>query len=302
MGSMRSFVAVLVGWLALILPSVSLGSDFRFASSRGGDWVTPVDALARTRASSAEKTVAVSAAFVGTPYLRAPLGEGGGVSPGPRIRWDGVDCLTLVETAMAVGQASAAAEVPRILDDIRYADGTSPHFENRLHLMIAQWIPDQIRKGYVEDVTRLYGGEKVVEASIDYDEARWKRRPRSLGALPWKESLQGRHAVPMIPLAEARTIAATLPEGLIVNVVRTDRSDRINRITHTGLITIRDGKTYVRHASTHRLEVIDEPIDRFLVRHGAMKRWIVEGIHLLRIRDNRERVQRLVGGDGSTDL
>lgn len=293
---MRSFVSAVVCVLALGWPLSSTATEFRFAATRGGDWTGAVDAFARMESKSAEKTVAVSAAFVGTPYLRGPLGEGEGVSPGPRIRWDGVDCLTLVETAMAVGQATRATQVPRILDDIRYAEGTLPHFENRLHLMVAQWIPDQIRKGYLEDVTRQWGGDAVVEASITYDEARWKRRPRSLRALPWKASLAGSHSVPMIPLAEARKIAEELPEGLILNVVRGARDDRINRITHTGLITIKDGKRYVRHASTHRLEVIDEPIDRFLVRHGAMRRWLVEGIHLLRIRDNQARVTGLLDG------
>lgn len=295
---MQSFLPWFALAVALSSPLPSLaegaaGAEIRFANLSRARIPAAIDALARMDSAGARKTVAASAAFVGTRYLRSPLGEGGGVSPGPRIRWDGVDCLTLVETAMAVGQAAHADEVPWILDDIRYADGKEPHFENRLHLMIAQWIPDQIAKGYVEDVTRLWGGEATVEASIDYDPVRWRRRPRVLHALPWNPALEGSHSVPMIPLQEARRIAGELPEGLILNVVRSSRDDRINRITHTGLITVKDGKRYVRHASTHRLEVIDEPIDRFLARHAAMRQWLVDGIHLLRIRDNGERLEKL---------
>jgi len=96
-----------------------------------------------------ERVRAASEGFLGAPYRHSPLGEGAGVDPDPRLRWDAVDCITLIETAMAVGEARSLAEVRPILDDIRYADGTSPSFENRLHLMEAQWIPDLIRKGYL---------------------------------------------------------------------------------------------------------------------------------------------------------
>lgn len=266
---------------------------FRFASARSGEIPGVVEALATRTPKGAVRTVAASAAFLGAPYLRSPLGEGSGIDPDPRLRWDGVDCLTLVETAMALGNAATVDEVSWFLDDIRYADGKAPHFQSRLHLMMAQWVPDLVRKGYVRDVTHRFGGEAVIEATIDYDEARWRRRPGSLRALPWQEELRGSHTLPMIPLAAARKIAGDLPEGVLLNVVRAARPDRINRITHTGLVVVRDGKRYVRHASTHRLEVIDEPIDRFLTRHGAMRKWLVDGIHLLEIRDNHERIEKV---------
>src|SRR5690606_38458746 len=92
--------------------------------------------------SIAERVEAASAPFVGAPYRRSPLGEGEGIDPDARYREDAFDCLTLVETAIALAHRSDRAQAARILDDIRYADGGPPSYERRLHLMEAQWIPD----------------------------------------------------------------------------------------------------------------------------------------------------------------
>lgn len=266
---------------------------FRFARADGPARSAAVAALASTP-PGAPRFVLASAGFLGTPYVVSPLGEGEGIDPDPRLRWDGVDCLTLVETALALANAEDESELAVALDDIRYASGTAPSFASRLHLMIAQWIPDQIRKGYLEDVTDRFGS--TVPAEIRYDASVWERRAGALRALPWSEALEGSWSVPMIPLARALEIADTLPEGLVLNVVRSPRADRINRITHTGLIVVRDGRRYVRHASLGRQEVVDEPIERFLARHAQMRRWTVDGIHLLALRDNRERVRSLAAG------
>lgn len=238
-----------------------------------------------------ERTRAASAAFLGVPYAASPLGEGGGVDADPRIRFDAVDCLTFVETSLALGNGADLDEARALLDDIRYREGTPPAFENRLHLMIAQWIPDQIRKGYLEDVTARYGPTEIVR--VAYDEARWAARPRALRDLPWTPALAGTFDLPMIPIDRARAIAGSLPEGLVINVVRSARPDRLNRITHTGFVIVHDGAVWVRHASLGRRAVVDEPIDAFLARHARMRRWTVEGIHLLAVRDNGARLARL---------
>lgn len=240
-----------------------------------------------------ERAKATSEALLGTPYRHSPLGEGGGVDPDPRLRWDAVDCLTLIETALAAGEARSSGEVEAILDDIRYEDGKSPSFANRLHLMEAQWIPDLQRKGYLEEATVRLGGEAVVTASIAYDEAGWKARAK-LRTLPWQPSLSGDHSIPYIPLAAAAKIAPTLPEGLIVSVVRAPVPGAVSLVTHSGLLVIRDGKRFVRHAALRQKAVIDEPLDRFLARHAQMRRRKVLGINLLAVRPNPERAAMAV--------
>lgn len=250
--------------------------------------------LAPTEAPAiAERIEAASASFLGAPYRRSPLGEGEGIDPDARYREDAFDCLTLVETAIALAHRSERETAARILDDIRYAAGTSPSFENRLHLMEAQWIPDMIRKGYLEEVTPAYAGEALEWLELPLDPRRWKERS-VLPALGWLPELEGTHRLPYLPLEEAQRIAATLPAGLVIDVVREPRPGDLTRITHTGLIVERDGARFVRHAALRERRVIDEPLEAFLARHARMRMRRVVGVHLSAIRDNETRVATLL--------
>src|SRR5690606_26803622 len=83
--------------------------------------------------------------FLGTPYRVSPLGEGHGADADPRLRWDGVDCLTFVETAMAMARAESSDGLLPLLDDVRYA-ALPPTYQNRHHFAEAQWIPNNLRK------------------------------------------------------------------------------------------------------------------------------------------------------------
>ncbi len=282
--------------LSPLAASAQSGASFRFHHADGPVRAEAIHAFARNP-SGWERTKLATDAFLGAPYVVSPLGEGAGLDADPRVRWDGVDCLTFVETALAVGNAEGEEAAQIALDDIRYAAGTRPSYESRLHLMIAQWIPDQIRKGYLEDVTTQFG--PAVPASIGYDEKRWSTRRGPLRAVPWSDKLAGTFSIPMIPIADAQQIAGTLPEGLVINVVREARADRLNRVTHTGFVVVRDGKRYVRHARLGRA-VVDEPIERFLGRHAQMRKWVVSGIQLLAVRDNGARVRALVERERGT--
>jgi hypothetical protein len=65
------------------------------------------------------RAVRATAPVVGAPYLLSPLGEGAGPDPDPRFRLDAFDCMTFVETAVALGSASSLEEGRRALDDVR---------------------------------------------------------------------------------------------------------------------------------------------------------------------------------------
>src|SRR5260370_23692250 len=88
----------------------------------------------------------VSERFLGTPYATSPLGEGQGKDADPLIRFDAVDCLTFVEETMAISFANEPREVEPILIDLRYAREVA--FDDRNHLMEAQWLPHNLAKGF----------------------------------------------------------------------------------------------------------------------------------------------------------
>jgi hypothetical protein len=236
-----------------------------------------------------ERAVAATAPLVGRRYLLSPLGEGVPPDPDPRFRLDAFDCVTFVETAIALGNAADLAGAERALDDVRY-DGP-PAFDRRNHYVIPQWLPVNLAKGWVEDVSADVAGDEVVEVTETFDEARWRRLERS-GALVRDLSRaarpQGTFRARMVPLAAVRARAGRIPQGTIAWVVREDRPERSNRVSHGGLVFVGPGGArFVRHASSAARagRVVEEPLDLFLRRQeAAYPGWPPVGLLLVRIR------------------
>src|SRR5512147_642920 len=97
-----------------------------------------LDAGLAARAAGAPRAVWASGLLVGAPYRVSPLGEGSGIDRDPRFRLDAFDCQTLVETAIALGNARSVAEARVLLDDLRYEG--PPDFQHRNHYVEAQWL------------------------------------------------------------------------------------------------------------------------------------------------------------------
>jgi hypothetical protein len=250
------------------------------------------------RPGGAERAVAATAPLVGRRYLLSALGEGSGPDPDPRFRLDAFDCVTFVETAIALGNARDLAEAARILDDVRY--GGPVAFARRNHYVIPQWIPANLARGWVEDVADAVAGTEAVDAVERFDEARWRRLARA-GAivrhLPADAWPRGDYRARMVPARRVLALADRIPEGTIVWVVREDGPARPTRVSHAGLVVVgARGERRVRHAtaSVGTTRVIEEPLDRFLRRQDrAHPGWPVSGLLLLRIRDNRGRIAGL---------
>lgn len=250
------------------------------------------------RTAGAERAVAATAPLLERRYLLSPLGEGSGPDPDPRFRLDAFDCVTFVETAIALGNAADLGEAARILDDVRY-DGP-PAFDRRSHFAIPEWIPANIKRGWVEDVADVVAGGGAVEAVERFDDARWsrlERRGATIRHLDRTRWPRGEFRARMVPIARVLESAGRIPDGTIVWVVREDWPDRPTRVTHAGLVVVgQGGARRVRHAtaSVGTMRVIEEPLDRFLRRQErAHPRWPLSGLLMERIRDNRGRLSSL---------
>jgi len=276
-------LAVLAAALALAAPAV--GPEAEIAR-----------ALALAPAGGA-RAAAATRALVGAPYAPSPLGEGAGRDPDPRFRLDAFDCMTLVETAVALGSASSLAEARIALDDVRYAG--APTYVRRNHEVLSQWIPANVAKGFVaEAVAALAPG--APRAAKEYTPASWdavRAAGRAIPGLPRARLPLGRFEVGLVPPADARSVAARVPEGTVVFVVRADAPERATRVTHAGLIVhAPGGAALVCHATSSRgvARVIEEPIERFVRREGqAFPRWPLEGLAFFEIRDASGRVRAL---------
>lgn len=89
-------------------------------------------------------------------YQNGPLGEETGEDPDPLYRLDVFDCTTFLETVMANAICTEAGTAkPACLREkmqaIRYA-GKEVNFTSRNHIPELDWLPNNVRKGFLRDL------------------------------------------------------------------------------------------------------------------------------------------------------
>lgn len=227
-----------------------------------------------------ERLLLASEGFLGVPYGVSPLGEGFGPDADPLLRFDLVDCLTFVEQAMALSLLKAPGEWPARLSDIRYLAEVS--YAQRNHLMEADWIPHNLKKGLLVDVTRHYAGD---DARLEYKQLSpktWRSKTSRRLALPPERQVQGRFPLSVLPLGKVARHIGQVPSGTLVMVVREERESMPTRITHLGFL-VQKKRPYLRHASRTFGRVVDEPLDDFLRRNERYEKWRVVGVSLFAV-------------------
>lgn len=224
-----------------------------------------------------ERIAAATSRFVGTPYVLSPLGEGKGRDADPLVRWDAVDCVTMVEEAIALSTAEPQTLV-QTLTSLRY--NGAPTWENRLHVMESQWLPVNVRRGLIEDVTAKYGGRATRKVKKTITAETWKQKVGAALELPPEKQTIGVWEFDLLPSAEAVAALKGAPEGLLVVVVRADRPNSVTRVTHIGVLLQSPKGPLLRHASRSFKKVVDEPLDRYLSRNLDFGQWTIEGLAL----------------------
>lgn len=226
--------------------------------------------------------LAATEGFLGTPYVLSPLGEGEGHDPDPLIRYDAADCVTMVEEAMALALAPDEQRVLETLNHIRYE--ADPSFDGRLHVMEAQWLPVNLSRGLLEEVTALYGKAATKRVSKRITEATWQEKGgKALGLSPAAQA-KGEFFIDIVPSEQAPAVLSIAPAGLIVVVVRADRPRLVSRITHVGVLVQKPSGPFLRHASRSFKKVVDEPVEKYLKRNLEFGAWTLEGVALYRVR------------------
>ncbi len=239
---------------------------------------------ARAGAPLAERVLAASAGFLGTPYVISPLGEGQGVDPDPLSRFDAVDCLTFVEQTLALALARRAEDYDGLLVALRY-QGQTPLYEERNHLMEAQWLPSNQRKGFLVDVTRAYGGEDTEVTYKVLSERNWSSKSSHELGLPPARQAKGRFALNMIPLEKVLAHARAVPSGTLLAVIRADLPLKATRITHVGFVVQKGKRTWLRHAARSFGKTVDEDLESFLLRNSKYGKWKVDGVSLFAVKE-----------------
>ena len=227
----------------------------------------------------------ISARFLGEPYVQDPLGEGKPPDADPTIDLRHVDCVTFVEETIALALSKRYADARALLQRIRY-QGSEIEFTERNHFTEAQWLPQNLRKGFLADVTRAVSGAKTRSTTMRFDDATWRRFPawrKKLGA----NAPRGTFEMDYVPANVAWRLADRFPNGSVVVVLRAPRRSAPTRISHMGLIVWKAKHPFVRHASRRHGKVLDvalRPWLRSLETYAKIgKRWAVDGVSVYQI-------------------
>src|SRR4051812_48620961 len=92
----------------------------------------------KSQRSAGRRIESLSRHFLGTPYSINPLIGSAGTAEVFTVSLDGFDCVTYIETILALARSSSVGEFPTWLRKIRYVDGRVT-WERRNHYM-TQWI------------------------------------------------------------------------------------------------------------------------------------------------------------------
>lgn len=184
----------------------------------------------------------ISGLLLGRPYVANPLIGGADVPEVFTVSMDGFDCVTFVETVLALALSRETTDFPDFMQRIRY-ERAIVDWKHRNHYMTG-WIQSNVRSGLLENLT-------------DHMVPVHRHRLLSvLNGLPAK-------AIDMrcIPKARFQRHLRDIRDGDLVFFASTRRN---LDVYHCGLLVLDDDTVMLRHASRKGGAVVEEPIEAFL--------------------------------------
>jgi len=199
-------------------------------------------------------------ALMGKPYRLGPMGEGylDSIETKPLVYLDSVDCVTFVEHALALARAANEDSLFWELQRIRYKDGKIS-YANRKHFMVADWVADS---KYAK-IIPMAGDTTIQRTMPKVDFFKSKNLKYMVNGKEAKDSPMN---LRYLPYEKALEFAKKPYEGpmMVVGVAFIAKTDKIDA-THTGFVVLRPGeKPLVRHASSLRMQVIEQPFAEYL--------------------------------------
>lgn len=256
-----------------------------------------------------------SQSFLGQPYLGGACGEGdlGAFDQSPLYRTDCFDCVTYVNTVLALMQASCLAEFKRAMLALNYYQ-SKPCYLSRFHFMSADWMVENAIQGVIEDITYTVtdktGNALQREASTVIDKPNWLRY-RSIDDIKLLDKVDSADAsrrldelhqqacsyrcvdvvTPYLALGDFfdrhgqhnDAVLEQIPHGCLLLIVRPnwDLREQIGtclNVSHIGFVVDVDGMLMYRQASSVEGAVCDVPLIDYLRR--CVKSPTIAGINL----------------------
>ena len=185
----------------------------------------------------------LSRRFLGHSYRPNPLIGSADTSEVFTAALDGFDCVTYIETILALARASNVDDFVEWLRKIRYDRGRI-RWERRNHYMTL-WIRNNVREGIIRPVSMA--AVPIVS------------RKRVLNVVPGLAA--ERTHLKCVPKPAVGRLAAHLQSGDLMFFVSTRKN---LDVFHAGII-VRDGKkVFMRHASQSQRSVVEQELSDFL--------------------------------------
>ena len=270
-----------------------------------------------TKATIPERIDAISAQFLGKPYLLGALGEGthGYYDDDPLYRTDTFDCETYVDTVLALALAPNLATFKKYINQIRYNDGHIS-FIHRNHFTDLDWNTNNQKQGFIKDITTdfhdKYGRPIAKTARALIDKPNWYQhfsvniiqvehispteQTERLALLKQKGRQLSRTLVTIsyIPLTALFNQAGLanqyvfnqIPNGAIIEIIRPnwDLTQQIGthlNVSHLGFAIWKNGVLMFRIASSTHHRLLDCSMIDYL--RDAQTSPTIKGINIQRV-------------------
>jgi len=200
--------------------------------------------LSKTKAnrSAGSRIDILSRQFLGKTYKTYPLIGSVDTPEVFTASLNGFDCVTYIETILALSRSSTVADFVEWLRKIRYEHGRI-QWDRRNHYMTA-WIRNNQREGVIRAVRN---GARAVT------------KERALDVVPGLAAK--RMHLQCVPKSSLPALRSHLQTGDLIFFASTRKN---LDVFHCGII-IRDGKRILmRHASRSRGAVVEQDLDEFL--------------------------------------
>lgn len=189
----------------------------------------------------AERMKHISGKLLGAAYLRRPLIGSPTETEVFIARMDGFDCITFLETTLALARAKSQDEFLSLLKKIRYRNGEAA-YQQRLHYA-TDWVQHLIQLRLMADMTV---GETTVH--------REKLLNLVKGVPPQMSNFH------FFPRTEIHAVSRWLKDGDFILFV----SGRAGLdVSHAGLIVRNGEKLLMRHARRSHKKVIEQDLMEF---------------------------------------
>ena len=198
---------------------------------------------AKTYRSAGNRIDVLSRQFLGHPFKTNPLIGSADTPEVFVVSLDEFDCVTYVETILALSHASSVDGFSKWLRKIRYEDGRV-EWERRNHYMTG-WIRNNSRTGTL----RRLAPRDIAQIA----------KERTLSVVPGLAPQKTRFEC--VPKPSVRKLLPHLQTGDLIFFASTRRH---LDVFHGGIIVRDGGRVLVRHASRSRGSVVEQELNEFL--------------------------------------